>query len=213
MSLKYTKLFLAIFIFSFIFTPNVYSKDDCNIKFTVISEGKVAGGMGVVKTTMYHKNCYEWVQQQDTDIAGINQKQTMVNKDGYVYTNNNGTWTKTKDPTNENIKKMRAEGKTNKDIIMDLGGTPLNKESKEYLEPCWLWNFMGGIVCYTEDWIPVYVENQAMVFKAIDIKRGDSGPESLYDVPADVPESKMMQGGEMPDIEELMKEAMKNQKP
>ncbi|MGI9535000.1 MAG: hypothetical protein ACR2NW_08605 [Thermodesulfobacteriota bacterium] len=208
MSVKYTKLFITIFIFILTIVPSAFSKDDCNFKFTVESEGKIVGGMGEIKTTMYHKNCYEWVQEQNINMGGINQKSTIVNKDGYTYINNNGSWTKTKDPSTDNIKKMREEGKTNKDVIISLGGKPLNKESNEYLEPCSFWSFMGGKVCYTKDWIPVYIENQAMEFKAINIKRNESGPESLYEVPANVPESDFMQGGEMPDMKELMKEAM-----
>ena len=204
-------LFIIIFIFSLIFAPNVYSKDDCNIKFTVQSEGTLMGGMGNVNTTMYHKNCYEWVEKQDTNVAGINQNQTVVHKNGYVYTNNNGNWTKTKDPTYENIKKMRKEGKTNKDILTYLGGRPMNKQSNEYLEPCSFWNIFGTETCYTADWIPVFVGNQMMTIKATKITRDNYGPDKIYNVPDNVPESQLMQGGEVPDLGQIMKDAMKKQ--
>jgi len=108
MFLRNVILFLGVFISSLAIVSNVFAKDDCNIQFTVESKGTLMGGMGNVNTTMYHKNCYEWVELQDTNVAGINQKQTVVHKDGYVYTNNNDKWTKIKDPTFENIKKMRA---------------------------------------------------------------------------------------------------------
>lgn len=194
MIFNYAKLVAALSILILIFAPNAYSKDDCDLKYKLNSEGKLSGGAGVVKTTKYQKNCYEWVQDIDSDVGGFIQKQKTVSKDGYIYTNFNGKWTKIKNNEYENTKKLRAEGKTTEDLFILRGGVSMNKESKEFLEPCSYWKYSKSIICYTDDWIPVYLENQGMVFKATEIKRGDSGPESLYEVPQDVPEGEMLPG-------------------
>ena len=116
MIIKYVRLVAAISIIILITAPNVYSKNDCDLKYTLNSEGKLSGGTGGVKTTKYQKNCFEWVQDLDSDIGGFIQKQKTVSKDGYIYTNFNGKWTKTKNTEYENTKKLRAEGKTTEEF-------------------------------------------------------------------------------------------------
>ncbi len=202
---------IPFFIFLILPTSNVAASGACDKKFTVESRGVMMGGMGEITTTMYRKSCDEFAQKQVTKMAGFNQEQHMVQKDGFVYTNNNGKWTKTKEPNFANLKKMQAEGKSEKEIVMALGGKPLNKNSNEFLEPCSFWEFFGSTVCYTDDMIPVNIKNQAMEMNATKITRGDYGPESNFKVPADIPESDFNQGGEMPDMNELMKELMKEE--
>ena len=202
---------IPFFILLILTASNVMASGACDKKFTVESKGVMMGGMGEVTTTMYRKSCDEFAQTQITKMAGFNQEQHMVQKDGFVYTNNNGKWTKTKEPNFANLKKMQAEGKSEKEIVMALGGKPLNKTSNEYLEPCSFWEFFGSTVCYTSDMIPVNIKNQAMEMKATNITRGKYGPESNFKVPADLPETDFNQGGEMPDMNELMKELMKEQ--
>lgn len=190
---------------------NIMAGSACDKKFTVESNGVIMGGMGEVTTTMYRKSCDEFAQTQVTKMAGFNQEQHMVQKDGFVYTHNNGKWTKTKEPNFANLKKMQAEGKSEKEIVMALGGKPLNETSNEFLEPCSFWEFFGSTVCYTDDMIPVNIKNQAMEMNATKITRGEYGPESNFKVPADIPETDFNQGGDMPDMNKLMKELMKEQ--
>ncbi len=205
--------FMILLVFTLFLLPvtNIKAENTCNKKFILESKGTMMGGMGEVTTTMYRKSCEEFAQTQVTNMAGFNQQQHMVQKDGFIYTNNDGKWTKTREPDFANLKKMREEGKSEKDIVIALGGKPLNKSSKEFLEPCSFWEFFGSTVCYTEDMIPVNIKNQAMVMNATKIKRGDSGPEENFKVPADLPETDFNQPGEMPDIGKMMEEAMKNQ--
>lgn len=208
-----TKYFIALPIFLVVlaFASYTQSASTCNKKFIVESKGSMMGGMGEVTTTMYRKSCDEFAQKQVTKMAGFNQEQHMVQKGGYVYTNNDGKWTKTKEPDFANLKKLREEGKSEKEIVIALGGKPLNKESSDFLEPCSFWEFFGSTVCYTSDMIPVNIKNQAMEMNAVKITRGEYGPESNFNVPSDIPETDFNQGGEMPDMDKLMKELMKEQ--
>ena len=207
---KYLYIF-AVFTTVLTFSSYAYADGGCDKKFIVESKGTMMGGMGEVNTTMYRKSCDEFAQKQVTKMAGFNQEQHMVQKDGFVYTNNGGQWTKTREPDFVNLKKLREEGKSEKEIVIALGGKPLNKESNEFLEPCSFWEFFGSTVCYTSDMIPVNIKNQAMEMNAVKITRGEYGPESNFKVPADLPETDFDQPGEMPDMNKLMKELMKEQ--
>lgn len=211
--MHFNKYLAVISVFLIVFSINSSLRADgsCDKKFIVESKGVMMGGMGEVTTTMYRKSCDEFAQKQITKMAGFNQEQHMVQKDGFVYTNNNGQWTKTKEPDFANLKKMREEGKSEKEIVMALGGKPLDKKSSDYLEPCSFWEFFGSTVCYTDDMIPVNIKNQAMEMNATKITRGEYGPDSNFNVPADIPETDFNQPGEMPDMNKLMKELMKDQ--
>jgi len=211
MNTKKYLIALSILIIVVAFATYVQAASTCDTKFIVESKGSMMGGMGEVTTTMFRKSCEEFAQKQVTKMSGFNQEQHMVQKDGFVYTNSDGKWIKTKEPEFANLKKMRAEGKSEKEIVIALGGKPLNKDSNDYLEPCSFWEFFGSTVCYTSDMIPVNIKNQAMEMNAIKITRGEYGPEENFNVPADIPETDFNQGGEMPDMDKLMKELMKEQ--
>ena len=83
----------------------------------------------------------------------------------------------------------------------------MNKQSSEPNRS--FWSIFGTETCYTDDWIPVFISNQMMQIKAKKITRDSYGPEEIYHSSGNVPNPKIMQGGEMPDIGQIMEEAEK----